>query len=125
MVDGGRSRDQSAEAVADHADLAGLSGGGAGSGNVGQDLLEVERAAGDVAADGDVVFGVAELDARPLAVEDRRGDGEVAGRCVSIGHRTDVAVDAEDLLDDDDAPMSGALGLGTVGRQLEPIGRRQ
>ena len=121
-LDGGGCGDASAEAVADNADLAGLACDRACSGDVGDDLVEVERAHGDAAADLDVFRRVAELDAGPFAVEDGRGDGEVAGRRVAIGNRTDVVVDAEDLLHDDDATVGWTLRFGAVGGELEAVG---
>ena len=49
---------------------------------------------------GDAVLVVAELDARLVAVEDRRRDAVVAVLGVAVGDAADVRVDAEDLLDD-------------------------
>ena len=95
----------------------------AGSSDVVEHLLEVEIAAhGDAAADFDVFGGVADLDAGTNAIEDRRGDGEISGRGISIDNGADVAVDAEDLLDDHDASTSRSLGFGAVGGELEAVG---
>ena len=76
--------DAPTEAVADDADLAGLTSGRACGRDIVDDLLEVERTHGDLTTDLDVFGGVAELDAGAGAVEDRRCDGEVSGGGVSI-----------------------------------------
>ena len=48
---------------------------------------------------------IADIDAGLDAVENRRRDGEIACRREAVGHRADVMVDAENLLDDDDAAL--------------------
>ena len=123
MLDRGSGGDSPAEAVADDADLASLACRLACGGDVGEHLLEVELTAHrDAAADFDVFGGVAELDAGTLAIEDRRGDGQVSGSRISIGDGSDVAVDAEDLLHDHDSTAGRSLGFGAVCGELEAVG---
>jgi hypothetical protein len=48
------------------------------------------------------------------AIEQRRRNGEVAVGRVSVADTPDVAVDAEDLLDDDEAATRRALRIGAI-----------
>jgi hypothetical protein len=57
------------------------------------------------------------------AVEHGGRDGEVAVPGVAVGHRLDVAVQAEDLLDHHDAAARLAGRLGAPGGEFVPVGR--
>src|SRR5262249_39253190 len=73
----------------------------------------------DLAADGapavDVLRSVAALEAALGAIEDGRGEDDVAVGREAVRYLLDMGVDAEDLLDDDDACLGLAGGGGTVG----------
>ena len=72
-----------------------------------------------------VVLAVAQFDARLDAVEGRRRHRQVALRCIAVGDRADVRVDAEDLLQHDDRALGGAGRLGDVGGEGEAVGGLQ
>jgi hypothetical protein len=59
------------------------------------------------------------------AIEERRRDAQIAVRGVFVGHALDVAVDAEDLHDDDQRASRLARRLGDVRRKLVPVRRGQ
>ena len=61
---------------------------------------------------------VAELDARLDAVEEARCQREIAVLRELVGHRLDVVIDAENLLDHDDAALGRALRRGEIGADL-------
>jgi hypothetical protein len=107
-------------AISDHADLAGRLHGVARGCDVDQRRLGRRRLLEPEAA-LDVVVGIAELDARTDAVEQRRHDGDIAVARVAVGDRTHMAVDPEDLLDDDDGALRLALRSGDIGRRAEPV----
>src|SRR5215217_1998123 len=71
-----------------------------------------------LAALGDGVGRVAELDAGLDVVEEPRRQREIAVGRELVGHRPDMVVDAEDLLDDHDAALGRALRRGKVGGDL-------
>ena len=73
----------------------------------------------------DVVGQVAQVDARLDPVEERRGDRDVALRGVALADAPDVAVDAEDLLHDDQPAARGALRLRSPCRDLRAVGSGQ
>jgi hypothetical protein len=82
----------------------------------------VRDLAADLAALGDVVGRVAELDVLLHAVEKRRRDREIPVGRIAVGDLPDVAVHAEDLLDHDDAAARLAGGLGAVRSELVAVG---
>ena len=65
--------------------------------------------------------GVAELDALLDAVEQRRRADRIAGGGETVRHVAHVVVDAEDLLDDDDA-LGRAGRTGGIGGKREAVG---
>ena len=114
-----------AQAIADDAHLEALARqrlhGGA---NVLDHVVHVDLAA-DAAAELDVLRLVAGLEAALGAIEDGRGQGHVALRGEAVRHVPDVVVDAEDLLDDDEPTLRGALGRRPVGCELVAVFRCQ
>src|SRR5215207_1021071 len=87
----------------------------------GLDVLDrlVEAELGHVlAALGNGVGRVAELDAGLDMVEEPRRQREIAVGRELVGHRPDVVVDAEDLLDDHHAALGRAFRRGEVGADL-------
>jgi hypothetical protein len=80
-------------------------------------------------ARGPVVAGVAQLDARALSPEQVRGQHGEAGQRVLLGHATDVRVDAEDLLQQQQARPAAARWQRQVGAEravaavhVDPLG---
>src|SRR4029450_10526540 len=55
-------------------------------------------------------------------VEETRRQREIAVGCKLVGHRPDVVVDAEDLLDDHDPALGRALRGGGIGTDLGGLG---
>src|SRR5216683_2271634 len=114
-----------AQAIADYAHLEALARlrlhGGA---DVLDHVVHVDLAA-DAAAELDVLRLVAGLEAALGAIEDGRSQRHVALRGEAVGHLLDVAVDAEDLLDDDEPALRGALGGRPVARELVAVFRCQ
>ena len=99
--------------------------GGRGGAHIEQRLVVVELAApGDAPPDLDVRRLVGELDTPLDPVEQRRRDGHVAVRRVAVDHGTDVAVHAEDLLDDHHGAVHSGIArrIGAVGVELEAVG---
>src|SRR5262245_8121770 len=89
------------------------------------DVLDrlVEPELGHVlAALGDGVGRVAELDAGLDVVEEPRRQRQIAVGRELVGHRPDVMVDPEDLLDDDHAALGRAPGRGQIGADLAGLG---
>src|SRR5712692_9474330 len=114
-----------AQAIADHAHLEALARQRLhGRADVLDHVVHVDLAA-DAAAELDVLRLVAGLEAALGAVEDGRGQRHVALRGEAVGHLLDVAVDAEDLLDDYEAALGGALGGRPVARELVAVFRCQ
>ena len=111
----GRAPGEQAVAVADDADLAGLR-------CVPDGRLDVLHHAGrrqrlrrslQRHARGHVVGFIAQFHVRLHAMEGRRRDGQVALLGIPVRDRADVCVDAEDLLDHDDATLGLSLGWAT------------
>ncbi len=73
-----------------------------------------------LAALANIVLGVAEFHAALGAVEQRRGADRVARGGEAVGHVADVVIDAENLLDDDDA-LGRGCGAGGIGGQSEAV----
>ena len=64
---------------------------------------------------------VARLKVAHEAIEQGRGDSDIAKIGIAIAHRTDVVVHPENLLDDHDRPARRALGLRTIGADLVTV----
>jgi len=58
---------------------------------------------------------VADVEAALAAIEERRRDCEIPVGRVAVRDAADMAVDAEDLLDDDERAAGLAGGLGAIG----------
>src|SRR5215204_2357735 len=114
--------EKSAPAIADHRGLAGLLDEVPRRRDVGERVLgrglPLERD-----AFLDLVLAVAERDPGPDAVEQRRGDGQVAVCRETVGDPPDMAVDAEDLLDHDERALRRPRRPRHIGRRLEPARR--
>ena len=86
--------------------------------------MRFKRTAGGLA-----VVVVGELDAPLPAVEEGRRDGQIAFPGKPVGDLADMAVDAENFLDDDDAALGAAFGVAfrpsAVGVEFMAVGRRQ
>src|SRR6516225_11120858 len=76
----------------------------------------------ELAGIGDLVGRIAAFEARLRAVEQGRGDGDETFGRQPIADRADVAVDAENLLNDHDAAHGRALRIGPIGAQLVLVG---
>src|SRR6202041_3517773 len=63
----------------------------------------------------------AELDTAADAIEQRWRDRRVALGCEAVGNGADVAVDAKDLLQNDDCPARFPGGRCEVGLNLMPV----
>ena len=74
---------------------------------------------------GDLVGRVAAFEIRLLAIEHRRRQRRIAFAGQPIAHRADVMIDAENLLDEDDAALGLAGRIGAIGAEFETVGRRQ
>src|SRR3970282_1933141 len=104
--------ERAAQAVADHADLEALSGERTdGRADVLDHVVDVDLAA-DAAPALDVGGLVAGVKAALGAGEDGRRQGDVAVGGEAVGYVPDVGVDAEDLLDDDEAGLRFARRRG-------------
>ena len=105
--------DVTAEAIADQPHLAGIRYRLRGGVDIGEDPL-VAQAPAKLAplAEGDLV--IAELNALLGAVEQRRRDRRITLPGEHVDEMLDVAVDAEDFLNDDDAALRGAGGVCPV-----------
>ncbi|CAM2147642.1 hypothetical protein PT2222_10242 [Paraburkholderia tropica] len=109
-----------AEAVADGRDLARALGQLAQRVGGCRDVLYDEIEVGGFhQLDAAVAVGarVFEFDARGAAPEDVRRDRDVTVERILLDHVTDMAVHAEDLLDDDDAGTLAAFGQGEIGAE--------
>src|SRR5438445_4508389 len=114
-------RERAAHAVADGADLELLRLERPHRGpKVGDHLLPA-----DLAPEGppalDVARPVAHGDVALDTVEERRRQREVSVGRIAVAHRLDVRVDAEDLLDDDEAPSRRARRRGAVGGEAVAV----
>ena len=78
----------------------------------------------EAAADSFVIILVDEIDIRLEAVEDGRRDGDIAFGGETIHDVANMAVDAENLLNDDDGAFRRTVWVGAVGAQLVPVGGR-
>ena len=74
---------------------------------------------------GDLVGRVAAFEILGLPVEQGRRHGGVAFAREPVADRADVMVDAEDFLNDHDAALGRARGIGAIGAQLELVGGRE
>jgi len=114
--------EKSAPAIADHGGLAGLLDEVARRRDVGERVLgrglPLERD-----AFLDLVLAVAERDPGADAVEQRRGDRQIAVGRKTVGDPPDMAVDAEDLLDHDERALRRPRRPRHIGRRLEPVRR--
>src|SRR5712691_6367788 len=114
-----------AQAIADHTHLEALARQRLhGRADVLDHVVHVDLAA-DAAAELDVLRLVAGLEAALGAIEDGRGQRHVTLRGEAVGDLPDVAVDAKDLLDDDEPALGGALGRRPVARELVAVFRCQ
>ena len=68
---------------------------------------------------------VGDLDARLLAPEEVGYDGEIALKRKDVGDVAHDVVDAEDLLQDDDAGAGSRAGLGEIGHKTAAVGGGQ
>src|SRR5579863_3331960 len=98
---GGQERDGPAHAEADDADRSVLLG-------------RVDRG-----------LGIAALEIRLLTIEQRRRHRGVTLAGEPVAYRADVMIDAENLLDDDDAARGRTAWIGAIGAELETVRRRQ
>ena len=73
----------------------------------------------------DVLRRVADVDVALVAIEQRRGDRPVAIGGVAVADAADVAVDAEDLLRDDEPAARRSGGIGTIGGKPESVRRSE
>ena len=64
---------------------------------------------------GDLVRRIAAFEVLLLTVEQRRRYRRVAFAREPVADRADVVIDAEDFLNDHDAPLGGAGRIGTIG----------
>src|SRR5262249_25617771 len=118
---GGEPRQRAAQAVTDHAHLEPLTLEGAdGGADVLDHVHDVDLAA-DGAAAIDVLRGIAALEAVLGAIEDGGGQRHVPVGGEAVRHLLDVGVDAEDLLNDDDAGLWLAGGSGAIGAERMTI----
>src|SRR5271166_3270846 len=109
--------DRSAEAIADGADPAAFAGDFDRGGHIAQDLLAIELV-DDRDAPRPRVGVVADVEPRLDALEDRGRNGEIIVDGEAVGHRADMGVDAENLLDDDDGAARSPLRVGAPGADL-------
>jgi hypothetical protein len=116
----GQPGKEPAPAIADDAEPAGGLDGVARGGDVAEGGVGV-RLPLHVAADHDVAFAVTDLEIGLDAVEQGGRDGRVTVRREAVSHFADVVVDAEDLLDHDDAAARLAGRVSAVRRKLVPI----
>src|SRR5258705_2173117 len=111
----GQPGEGAAQTIADHAHLQTLGLEGAhGGADILDHVVDVDLAAHGAATVA-VLGRVARLEAALGAIEDGGGEGDVAVGRESVRDLLDMRVDAEDLLDDDDA------GFGLAGRG-DPVG---
>ena len=88
--------------------------------NVVEDPFVVELAA-ELARGREVGLVITKLDAGLDAIEQRGADSEIAVAGEHVDLAADVAIDAEDFLDDDQAALWRARRLGHIAVQLVPI----
>ena len=72
-----------------------------------------------------LVRRIARLEVALMAIEQRRGDRDIAEIGKAVADRADVVVDPEDLLNHDDRPDRRARGLGAIAAQPVTIACRQ
>jgi hypothetical protein len=89
-------------------------------GNIEEGFVETDLR-GDLHAARGIGGVVFEFDAGLNAVEERGSHGGETLAGVIIDERTDVAVDAEDFLDDDDGGSGGGGGLGGIGAEAVTV----
>ncbi len=117
---GSEERDRAAHAEAGDADFADALDGIDRSLGVAQHRLQIGLA-DHLARLGDIIGRVARLEVLLHAIEHGRCDRDVAGLSKPIGHRADMVIDAENLLDHDDCAVRRAVRIGTVGAELEAV----
>ena len=119
---GGHEGDAAAEAIADDADLGRAFQHGACGANgrldIADALILVE--AGDIGECLLHLFGdvSVQLDMRIDAPEQVGRDRQITGAGPAVAFAADAFIDAENLLDDDDRRLGGAVGRGDIGVEL-------
>ena len=81
------------------------------------------RVGDELARIGDLVRRIAALEVLLRAIEQRRRDGGIAFGGEPVADRADVMIDAENLLDDDDAAFRRAGWIGPISTKLKAVGR--
>src|SRR5579863_1793300 len=123
-LDGGQERDGPAHAEADDADRAVLLGRLDRGLRVAHHRAPV-RIGDEFARAGDLVRRIAALEIRLLTIEQGRRHRGVTLAGEPVAHRADVMIDAENLLDDDNAAPGRTARVGAIGAELEAVRRRQ
>src|SRR5438552_4431922 len=118
--------DESTPAVYDNADATGGSDGVGRRRDIGQRHLGGGSGL-ELATARDILRRVTDIEVALIAIEQRRRDGHVTIGREAAADAADVAVDAEDLLGNDQSPAWLALPrrIGTIRRQPKPVGGGQ